>query len=173
MKGYVFHESFRARVRSRMRHKTGVLDTSPSRNPSHPHWNHIQKFREGIQSFEMTASRRRLECLAAVQASSLALGEPSAHPKREGHSRHTSHARESKANPCEHLRGDRPIDRLCSRGASTSLHGESRERMALPIRSRFLYNSGHRAPCVSGRRRWPPSIPLHSPLAEHMARRPS
>ena len=83
----------------------------------------------------MTTSRRRLECLAAVQASSLGFGEPSAHPKREGHSRHTSHARECKDKPCEHLRGDRLLDRLSSRGANTSLHSESRERKALPSQS--------------------------------------
>ena len=135
LKRYAFHESFRARVRSNSRHKTGILDTTLSRNPSQSHWNHIQKFREGIQSFEMSTSRRHLECLAAVQASSLALGEPSAHPKREGLSRHTSHARESKDKPCKHLRGECLLDRLCSRRASTSLHSESRERKALPSQS--------------------------------------
>ena len=132
VKGSLFHGYLNVRTRSSARHKTGILDTPLSRNPSQSHWNHIQKFREGIQSFEMTTSRRRLECLAAVQASSLALGEPSAHPKREGLSRHTSHARESKDKPFKHLRGDCLLDRLCSRRASTSLHSESRERKALP-----------------------------------------
>ena len=87
------------------------------------------------RSFVMTASRRRLECLAAVQASSLGFEEPSAHPKREGHSRHTSHARECKDKPCEHLRGGRLLDRLSSREANTSLQSESRERKALPSQS--------------------------------------